>query len=149
MTKFSILSVAFLCVVGIGLLFSDVSLAGAPACTGYSVQHPDADCFVSSLCAMENRCTTQKRWEVSDRITSAGNHNVQVTGFRPSGGTFTCQACATSREGFSAGCTQFVPLNVANADTQFTVGIVNVPDSGGLLVSCDMSLGAVYDSAEF
>jgi hypothetical protein len=98
---------------------------------------------------MENQCTTQKRWEVSDRITSAGNHTVLVTGFRPNGGTFTCQACATSKGGFGAGCTALVPLNVVDVDTQFTVGTVNVPVSGGLLVSCDMSPGAVYDSAEF
>jgi len=131
-----------------GLLFSDVSLAGALACTGYSVQHPDANCFFSNFCTMENQCTTQKRWEVSDRITSAGNHTVLVTGFRPNGGTFTCRACAISKEGFGS-CTAFIPLNVVDADTQFTVGTVNVPTFGGLLVSCDMSPGAVYDSVDF
>jgi len=149
MRKVSALSIVSLGALAAALSLSDVSSASAPACTGYAVQHPDANCFVASACGMQNTCGTVKRWEVSDFITSGGNHTAIVTGLRPNGGSFACQACATNKEGFAVGCTALVPLNVVDADTQFTVGTVNVPSFGGLYVSCDMSPGAWYDSVNF
>lgn len=149
MRKIASLSFLSLCTLAAAVSLSDTASASAPACTGYAPVNADRGCFAAGFCAMRNDCATVKRWEVSDNITSGGNHTAIVTGFRPNGGSFSCQACATTKEGFSAGCTAFVALNVVNIDTQFTVGTVNVPSFGGLFVSCDMSTGAWYDSVNF
>jgi len=149
MKKTLMLSIASLSAIAAGLSISNISFAGALACTGYSVEHPDANCFSASFCAMQNTCTTPKRWEVSDFITTRGNHTALVTGLRPNGGTLTCRACSVTKEGFAVGCTEQVALSVVDIDTQFTVGTVNVPDFGGLFVTCEMSRGARYDSVNF
>jgi hypothetical protein len=150
MNKIAMLSTASLCALLASVLSSDVSLASAPACTGFTRNPADAASFViADGCAALNVSGATKRWEVSDFITSSGNHTAIVTALRPNGGTLSCFACATLKEGFNTGCTASVSLNVVDIDTQFTVGTVNVPGFGGLYVACDMSPGAWYDSVNF
>jgi hypothetical protein len=150
MNKIAMLSTASLCGLLANMLSSDVSLAGGPACTGHTRNTADAASFDIELgCSTHNISGATKRWEVSGFITSSGNHTALVTAFRPNGGTLSCFACATTKEGFDVGCTAQVALNVVNIDTQFTVGTVNVPPFGGLYVACDLSAGAWYDSVNF
>ena len=150
MNKVAMLSTASLCALLASMLSSDVSLAGEPACNGHTRLPADAASFNIELgCATHNISGSSKRWEVSDFITTAGNHSASVTAYRPNGGTLSCFACSTSKEGLDFGCTASVPLNVVDADSQFTVGTVNVPGFGGLYVACDLSSGAWYDSVSF
>jgi len=148
MRKVSVLSAVSLCALGAALSLSDVSLASAPASTGYAVPHSELSCFNVSNAQEINTCSDLKQWEVSDFITP-GAHTVQVTGLRPNGGTFLCFACAATKEGSLNGCTSSVSPQVVDAHTQITVGTVNVPTFGTMWVSCSMSHGASFDSANW
>jgi hypothetical protein len=148
------LSFVSLCTLAAGLSLSNVSLADTPACNGFEQQPGNfvahANCWFNGGCAMNMQCAPGVfRWEVADFNASAGNHTPKVTGRRPNGGTFSCAACSTTKEGNFAACTAFVPLSVVDQDTQFTIGTVNVPTSGGLFVVCDMSVGSWYESVAF
>ena len=146
MRKSITVSVAVLSIFGVSLAISEVSSASTMGFLGHSSVAADAGCFSDFLGSMLNSCAGIKRWQVTDTVNAGGNHSILVTAFRPNGGTVTCQACAATKEGFNNGCTASVPLNVVDTDSQFSVGTVNVPSFGGIVVFCDLSQNAWYDS---
>jgi hypothetical protein len=146
MNKVAFITVAILGILGVSFLTSDISSAGTMAFLGHTNVPADASCFGEFAGSMQNQCAGIKRWEVTDTVNAGGNHTILLTALRPNGGTVTCQACATTKEGFTSGCTASVPLNVVDVDTQFTIGTVNVPSFGGIVTFCDLSQNAWYDS---
>lgn len=148
MTKTMVLSFAFVGTLGMSLVAGDVSSASTMASQGVASPGSDGSCLNRFMGAVLNQCSTTQHWEVTDTAPTAGNHNIQVTAMRPNGGTLTCRACSATKEGFTFGCAGPVPLNVVDIDTQFSVGTVNVPSFGGLVVFCDMSPNAWFDSVD-
>jgi hypothetical protein len=146
MRKSMFLSIAVIGVLVVGLATSDVSSAGTMGFLGHTPVPADASCFGEFFGSVQNTCAGIKRWQVTDTVNAGGNHSILVTAFRPNGGTVTCQACSATKEGFNNGCGASTPLNVVDADTQFSVGTVNVPAFGGIVVFCDLSQFAWYDS---
>ena len=149
MKQIIMLSTISLCVFAMTCLSSDVSSASALACTGNAKLHADWECVDSTGCTIKNECPRTVRWQISDTITTTGNHTITVTGLRPSGGTLACIACATTFAGVSAGCTGEVSPTAVNVHTRFTLGTVNVPNTGSIVVGCDISPGAVFDTVTF
>lgn len=151
MTKMMSVSIVSLCGLAAVLSLSGVSLADTPACLGHqSAKELNPSCFFHQGCAVNMQCAPEiLYWEVADFNSSAGNHTTKVTGLRPSGTTFSCTACARTKEGNITGCTASVPLGVVDTSTQFIVGTVHVPASGGVFVVCAMSAGTWYESVAF
>ena len=146
MNKSMSLSLACFGILAVGLVTSDVSSAGTMAFLGHTTEPADAGCFGQSSGAVLNNCAGIKRWQVTDPVNVGGSHSILVTALRPSGGTASCGACATTKEGLSNGCTNNISPSVTGADVQFSLGAVTVPPFGGIVVFCDLSQFAWYDS---
>jgi len=147
MSKSMSLSFTLLGILAVSLATSAVSSAGTMGFLGHAPVPADANCFIESFGSVKNTCAGIKRWQVTDTVNVDGNHPILVTAFRPNGGTVTCQACSVIKEGVSNGCTASTPVNAVDSDVQFSLGTVNVPSFGGIVVFCDLSQGGWYDSA--
>ena len=146
MSKSMSLSFTLLGILAVSLATSAVSSAGTMGFLGHAPVPADANCFGEAGGAVQNECAGIKQWHVTDTVNVGGNHSILVTALRPNGGTVTCQACGVTKEGFNNSCTASTPLNVVDMDVQFSIGTVNVPSFGGIVVFCDLSQFAWYDS---
>ena len=150
MRKRSLLSVVTLAALGAALTAGDSSEAAMTAFDGHALNPGDASCFSASTAGIvTNICSGSRRYCVSDYITSSGGHPVRIDGFRPNGGSLSCFSNAVNEFGTIVSFTGIKSLNVVNQSAALALGTVNVPSYGSLMVCCDLSTGASFETANF